>query len=47
MLVSVFVPGMMHEDNSFMLAKQRVKFWIRGTKIEALLTKEKHKDKET
>lgn len=34
----------MHEENQFVLAKQRVKFWI--TKIGALLTEEKHKNEE-
>lgn len=43
-LVSVFIPGTMHEENQFVLAKQRVKFWI--TKIGALLTEEKHKNEE-
>lgn len=43
-LLSVFIPGTTPEEMQFMLAKQRVKFWI--AKVAALLTKEKHRNRE-
>lgn len=43
-LLLVFIPGTTPEEMQFMLVKQRVKFWI--AKIVALLTKEKHRNRE-